>query len=333
MEQTQSSMPAEARAQTMPIATALPTAPNLFSEAFSFYKAHWPLIFGITALPATLGILEAISQTTGLLAAIPILGFIGSIAFVLSQIGLIESIARDGNPEGGALGALKKGLKLIIPVLIVSAYGTFAAFGGILLLIIPGIILAMLFSQSFYTVIVDGRRGLSALALSWHYVSGFIGPVLWRLIFIGIVTMVIALPVMIITTGPIFFDMIQNGPKEGVEPPLWGSIVSILLDQFFLAPLGIIYTYGIYRALRGIKTGPLSSEAEQSIKKKIIAAIIFGVVGILALVAVFGLLIVYSASDFIKPVPQSTNTGEITARALGANLSSTPILNILRLGK
>ena len=311
----------------------MPTAPKLFGEAFSFYKAHWPLIFGITALPATLGILEAVSQTTGFLAAIPILGFLGSFALILSQIGIIESIAQNGNPEGGALGALLKGLKLIIPVLIISAYGTFAAFGGILLLIIPGIILAMLFSQSFYTVIVEGRRGLGALALSWHYVSGFIGQVLWRFIFIGIVTMAIALPVMLITAGPVFFDMIQNGPKEGIEPPLWGSIVSILLNQFFLAPLGIIYAYGIYRALRGIKTESLSQEREQSIKKKIIAAIVFGIVGILALVAIFGLLIVYSASDFIRPSPQPTNTGEITARALGANLSSAPILNIIRLGR
>ena len=76
---------------------------------------------------------------------------------------------------------------LIWPVIYTSFLVTLIVLGGTLLLIIPGIIFAVWYSFTFYTVIFENIKGLNALSASKSMVAGRWLPVAWRLLITALV--------------------------------------------------------------------------------------------------------------------------------------------------
>lgn len=70
---------------------------------------------------------------------------------------------------------------LIWPVVYTSLLVMVVVFGGLLLLIIPGIIFSIWFSFAFYAVIFEEKRGANALKASKELVAGRWWGIFWRL--------------------------------------------------------------------------------------------------------------------------------------------------------
>ncbi len=74
---------------------------------------------------------------------------------------------------------------LIWPVIYTSLLVMVIILGGTILFIIPGIIFGIWFSFTFYTVILEGKRGASALKASKEMVTGRWWGIFWRLLAPG----------------------------------------------------------------------------------------------------------------------------------------------------
>jgi hypothetical protein len=77
-------------------------------------------------------------------------------------------------------------------VLLVSILVGLAVFVGLILLIIPGIIFAIMFSVSVPALVVENRKGTEAMSRSWNLVKGHFWHALVVLLVAGIITGVVS---------------------------------------------------------------------------------------------------------------------------------------------
>ena len=76
---------------------------------------------------------------------------------------------------------------LIWPVLWTTVIVILIVFGGSLLLVVPGLIFAVWYNFTFYTVIFENKRGMNALRASKDMVAGRWWAILWRWLAQGLV--------------------------------------------------------------------------------------------------------------------------------------------------
>src|SRR5690606_4491634 len=103
---------------------------------------------------------------------------------------------------------------------------------GFILLIIPGIVLAVWFSQVVFIYAIEGGKGSEVLGRSRQYVIGRWWQVLGRLIVIGLVSLLISFIISAI------FD-----------PSSHYGLIIILLSAL-ITPFVLAYSYHLYLALR-----------------------------------------------------------------------------------
>lgn len=273
--------------------SSLPGASKLFSWAFSFYKQHFSVIAGISVIPFLFSFVQIFagkSLSVGLVLVLAILTFVVSF---LSRLALFGAVAGEGQSVGGAY---KKSLTMFFPFIWVSGLVTLATLGGFFLFIIPGILLLIWLSLSLYVLFAENRRGTSALVASWHYVKGYSGAIFWRGLFLGIIILLVSLALAFLTSGPTILTAFKSGVKP--EVPLFSQILNLIFNNFLIIPISIIYSYGIYRSLKEIKTSvPLESD-EQKIKKNITIFSVVGIIGIIAIIALSGFLLFFLSSGF-----------------------------------
>ncbi|HBU06997.1 MAG TPA: hypothetical protein DEB09_02845 [Candidatus Magasanikbacteria bacterium] len=105
-----------------------------------------------------------------------------SIAFIRTLVNTINNQPTKTHQE-----ELEHSKKLIIPAIIASILTSLAVFGGLLLLIVPGIIFAIWFTFSLYSVAIEETSGVEAMRHSKQLVSGRWGDTFWRLLAPGFV--------------------------------------------------------------------------------------------------------------------------------------------------
>ena len=109
-----------------------------------------------------------------------------------------------------------------------------------LLLIIPGIIYATLYSFACYALFFEDKRGMKAIKRSIQLVTGYFWPVLGRFLFVGVIVWLFA---MILSLPLSFF--------HGFMYSLWNGVIQVV--NFLVGPMVLIYTYSIYKELVHIK--------------------------------------------------------------------------------
>lgn len=310
-----------------PSQLSLPGASKLLGWAFSFYKQHLSLIVGISAIPFLFSLVQVLmgkSLSTGPIFILAIITFF--ISF-LSRLALFDAVAEEGQTIGGAY---KKSLQMFFPFIWVSGLVTLATLGGFFLFIIPGILLSIWLSLSLYVLFAENRRGTSALVTSWHYVKGYWGAIFWRGLFLGIIILLVSLALAFLTSGP----TILTALKSGVEPEvsLLGQLLSLVFNNFLILPLSIIYSYGIYKSLKEIKTSvPLESD-EQKIKRNITIFSVIGIIGIVAMIALSGFLLIKFLPQF-SPNLKSPTSFQVPASSMMASVAFSPLLDFFSFGK
>jgi hypothetical protein len=116
------------------------------------------------------------------------------------------------------------------------------AFGGFMLLIVPGYLFIGWFILSYYVLVIDQHRGLAALQASKHYVVNFWWATMGRLFVFGLLMIPLLLIVVVASL------LISSVPGLQIVEPFISTAASLILT-----PIQIIYLYLIYHYLKQIK--------------------------------------------------------------------------------
>lgn len=135
--------------------------------------------FGLGILPHSSP--SEIDRVILLLGAIaPFVEFLmGLVATAAITYGTIKAL------RGQTVGfgkALAKGLPLVLAAVPVALVATIIVGLGLVFLVVPGLIFAVLFWVAVPVVVVEGLPPKEALARSWHLSSGYRWPIFWLLL-------------------------------------------------------------------------------------------------------------------------------------------------------
>lgn len=245
------------------------SASDIIKKSIDLYKNNAKLFLTYSLLllvPSTLITLASFSLSFSLMisASIP-LGFLlygllivcislGTLWISISFIHVIA--ARYEDRESLGIGEnFRRATPLVLPTMLVGILTGLAVVSGIILFIIPGIIFAIWFGFSFYSVILDNKRGLEALKYSKLLVSGRWWGVVWRLfapaLFFGITLSIIQWLI-----GIPFGVSITESSGEFSGAILVYTILSGILTMLFV-PLNTAAPTILYEELKKTMTAPI----------------------------------------------------------------------------
>lgn len=264
---------------------------SLFRGTWKLYGERWAVLVEIVLLPALVTILGVVLvglgspfSTFGSLAL-----FAGWVLFVFSSLPLVFSI-QNGS---GVDASYRATIGWFWSFVWLAILEILAVMGGMFMLIIPGIWLAIALSLMVYVFVIERRRGLDALRQSKDYMKGYWWAVAGRSILLGLLfigaTIVIEFPVAL------FFG------KSA------GSLASMVLVLFFM-PYSAIYHYNIFTNLRELKPelgGAQTKDGTGFIKASAIVGLVAPILLIIATVMLIGFGIFHAASHMnsYAPVP------------------------------
>jgi len=200
------------------------TTQGIIKESWKLFKIHWGIlvsaILSVTVVNIAFSILSESEGVTGVIMSI-ISMFVG----LLLQIGLVRLSLNvvDGKPV--ALHNLVDEYQSLLKVFVAWVLYSVAVIVGLLLLIVPGIIIAIMFSQYTY-LIVDRRAGvieslkLSAALTKGHKLKLFgfffviLGVILLGVLALGI-GLLVAIPVVTVAGAIVYRRLF--GAYEGVS--------------------------------------------------------------------------------------------------------------------
>ncbi len=194
------------------------TLGEILSAAFNIYKANASkllLIVAVVVVPLSfIGALfsgvvfagtkhtvllfdrpvEVIDRSFGLvLAGALVTAVISVIITAVLQAAILRAAAQAtiGDPVDPE-ESYRFGFKRLGSVILVSLLVGLAILGGLILLVIPGIIFAVLLSVSVPVLIVENRRGRAAMSRSWNLVKGHFWHALGVIFVAGIITGIVS---------------------------------------------------------------------------------------------------------------------------------------------
>jgi len=161
----------------------LSSVSRIFSDTYEFYKTHWRLIGQILVVPLVFYLLLFLKVILPPLV-LAIFSLVAGIVLFLARLALF-SVAVEGETLATTFKrAYQRGFSRILPFIWLSILLSLAFFGGLVLFFVPGLLLAVWLSVSAFVLFNEDKRGLAALAASWHYVKGYWLAVFWRFIFL-----------------------------------------------------------------------------------------------------------------------------------------------------
>jgi hypothetical protein len=171
------------------------------------------------------------SATIGLLAVL-ITAAISVIITAVLQAALLRGAAQGtiGDPVD-IDASYKWGFARFGSVLLISVLVGLAVLGGLILLIIPGIIFAVMFSVSVPALVVENKRGTEAMSRSWNLVKGHFWHALGVLFVAGILTGIVSGIIQAIGTAISdnwFIDWIFQAIAQIIVAP-FSALVGVLL--------------------------------------------------------------------------------------------------------
>lgn len=229
----------------------LPAAGEILRQSWEIYKQRFWTLLGISAVPAVFMALGALilggagaymkHSKISLPAhpsALTVVMFVAIVAvFIIiaiwSQAAALWNLNNTGQNSGIKISFMESKNK-IAALFVTGLLSGLAIMGGFLLLIVPGIIFALWFSQAPYIVMSENITGTSALKQSKKYVKGRLGAVFGRLVIIWLVVFGISLAAGIIDR--IIFKQM-------------GGIFNNLIS-FIVGPLIMAYCYTLYFHLK-----------------------------------------------------------------------------------
>jgi hypothetical protein len=266
-------------------AQSLDSIGKLFSDAWHLYKERFFVSLGIFFIPLVfIGIGQQLILKSWFFTSI-IFNTIGYLVLMLTLATFMISVSK----RTDLVASYRGGIKIFWPMLWMLILVFFATFGGLVMLIIPGIMMAIWLFFSGYVLVVEGKRGVSVMSQSREYVRGY-----WWSIFGRYLLFMVPFYAVIYLVTRVLGK--TNGP-----------IVSQLLELFVL-PFILIYTFKLYENLVAIKP-TLANTQSRSNRKFFVTSIIIGFLAIPSIVFTAGylFLIHYKVVTQNTTLSQSTN--------------------------
>jgi len=244
---------------------------SLWGGTWRLYKERFRVLMKIAVIPALFLILGNVYLRSGLPLAIAF-GLLFMLAGWIIAVFAYSAFLIALHENAGFDDAYRRGARFFWPLVWMSILAAFTIIGGFVMVIIPGIILGVALAFRGFTLVLENRRGMDALAQSREYVRGYWWAVLGRSLLLGICVGV--------ATG------IVSAIFTAAMGTLGGMLASGVL-ALFLVPFSLIYSYLMYRNLAALK--PKTAPGR---KNFLIASAIVGLVAPIILVIIFFSLIV-----------------------------------------
>lgn len=250
---------------------------QLFAASWRRFQHRLSVVTQIFLVPIVLIVISRMLFAKQMVGALALGGFINVLAGIVSVAASVALIMAFGKGTDFA-ESYRHGFKLFWPAIWIALLAALAVVGGLVLLIVPGVMLVIQLALASYLLVLEGKRGIGALAGSREYMKGYWWAFLGRNILLGLVfcagALIIYLPAMII------FGKIV------------GAIVYGALLLFFV-PFSVAYHYEIFENLRRLKPDALANaaKAEGGFLK---TSVVIGAIGIVA----FIVLVVIAAALF-----------------------------------
>lgn len=287
---------------TLATEQSLPAPSAILREAWIIYKKKLKTFLGIMLIPVVVSLAcslllfgaMGISTPDGFEVGLGLSITFGIIATVVSmilytwaQVALIYAIREEISVKEAYLRAKQK----LVSYWWVSFLVGLITVGGAVFLIVPGIIFTIWFSLAVFVLIEEDLKGMNALLKSKEYVTGRWGSVAWRIGFMGLVVMGIAI-ILSIAIGVLGFSS---------DSGFLNTLVSLVIT-----PLVMTYTFLLYGYAK--KTREASSFIPSPRSKSIF--LVIGVLGtiIMAFFLLSQITAFISHRENIKNFMQSPDT-------------------------
>ena len=274
---------------------------KLFRGAWTIYKAKFSTLAKIILVPI---VIMALGLRLMVGHMVPVMIAFGGLIYVVGIITLIfASIALIITVISGTdfAESYRRSPKFFWPMVWVSILGGVMTIGGFVMLIVPGIMIALWFTFSRYLVITENRRGLNALTQSRAYVRGYWWAICGRGILMGISVAVV------------------SGISSAVLSGIFGTSIGSALNLWtwiFVVPFPLIYIYEIYKNLTVLKPELATTQSDAS-RTFLTASGIIGIFGMILIpiiiIVLIGLTLTRLGSVRYSPgvftIPSSTASG------------------------
>lgn len=232
----------------------LKSVTNLLKDAWAQYSKHFNVLVPIMLLAGIGLYLQSIflfigSDGRNMDASFGILALLATLIYLVGMIwgftAVLNRVSKLDQPMT-VKQAFMDAKPYIWPVFLVGLLSGIFTLIGLILLVIPGIIVGVWLSFSYFVAVSENKRGMDALKASKAYVEGYWWPVFGRLLLIGLVVGIAAAII------------------GGIANMLLGYQVGTLVQNIVslgLAPLVVLYQYDLYRNVKQVKGGttPMSS--------------------------------------------------------------------------
>ncbi|MDE1940673.1 MAG: hypothetical protein KGI66_00980 [Patescibacteria group bacterium] len=241
---------------------------QLLKNAWNTLSKHWQIFAMIALVPTAIKVVAVLFAITVIGLPIAILLVIASVVFTLAMyIGVIDAVNRYSTDAGAALtakGQYKLGFSMFWSFLLVAIIACLVSWGSFVLLIIPGIIVAVYTSMYAFARVLDDKRGFAAFAESYSLVKGH----WWAVFGRGVLAAVIV----------ILFSAIVSAILALI--PILGPIVSSFIVTAAAVPFIVSYTRDIYADLKRVRQPDVKTSA---FKGWLIAFIVIGILAVIIL--------------------------------------------------
>jgi len=230
------------------------TLGELLDRAFSLYRKHVLLFAGLVALPNLLVAAASIINTSTLarndpnlstllvqFAALAIIGFVSMVTMSISQAATMVAVSRLHLNEPITIAGAFAGLKgRVFRVCVLSLTLTLLTLLGLVLLILPGVFLALRWSLAIPAAVLEGASLRQAMSRSATLIEGQYG----RVFMIGVLYFLLVFIFAIAVYMPFLVGHLVTGGTLA-DTPLWLDIVTDVGEFFTQCLVGPLATISI----------------------------------------------------------------------------------------
>jgi len=182
-----------------------------------------------------------------------LIGLVGWVLWIIGTYmlqGMVVKVTVNGfNGKAMGLGpAFEAGVRLFLPLLGLGIVAGLGMILGFILLIVPGLILAVIWSASTGAVVIEGRGVFESLQRSRDLTRGYRWPIFGLVVIYAVVSIVIGMLVGGIgaATGGSFL----NGPTN-----LFAGMATTVISNILTGVIGGAGAAALYYELRSVKEG------------------------------------------------------------------------------
>jgi hypothetical protein len=181
----------KANAQNLLLIVAIVVVPLTFISAFVAGVVFAPESNTVTIFGETVETVDSRSAGAAIIVAL-LTAVIGVIINAVLQAAIMRGAAQGSIGDPVDIDASYKwGFARFGSVILISILVGLAVAGGLILLIIPGLIFAVMFSVAIPALVVENLRGTNAMSRSWNLVKGHFWHAVGIILLAAIITAVV----------------------------------------------------------------------------------------------------------------------------------------------